>query len=1143
MIGKGKLIYIALFSFCLLFLFMGYATLTDELNIDGTVTGTPQENVFITDVVTGNGDKVTLKGFYGTLLNQSITLTPGQTASYRVNLYNNNPTTQYILEEYICENLPEGVTIEVKEYLGDEPTTNVISSLIDADDNDSDALKNEDFFSVTYTYNGSAESVTIDSPFKFKYVPLTDQLQIALKFGNEVYVKYAPKQETVEGVTSYSDVTFDQINIPVNNTVNRVARCDNGAILSTEAVDENNVNLKVSNIKKTGIVAGGTLGVKCKVYSSLTSAAKEDASLAQLTPNNFILLQNIDDTIESTTESIVVNKAWDYSFNLNSKTIEVHRTIKNEGILKVYDSNKTKGTLKKKYSTSENLSNEYYDKLAIKIVTNSDLIHNIWDDSFLYIENVILNLDDTDTYDDYIARVDDSKIANNEYKFEYPAIVVGFEGLVKILNSELYSDYAYGVYKKSYYAGDYKNRLLNPTSDESKILVESSRIVCDYNNCVRFSDGKGIISLVDSYISTNANVGYSLDGRYKTDPIFASKHPLEGFSSRAGSSSYATNPEYIKTLYSRFYRYSTTDMKIFVTGGTIVTNRIKSATEQYGHVNHFYSANELNARLFYTKSVKFMSVQRTGGSSQAVLESDCAASTNDQTFKYVVKGTDANGNSVVIREINYPIAMLNGNSAVMKLSDLGSGVDTTGIIPLFNNDGTLNRNHYLNNDGWYYIKKTTTGATPIKKGNTIEYNTTNYINSAKYDNLTHLGDYVRVGDAFELINFNNPTEFYVDLLGYDNSTSYYAGLKNINSSKGETQADFVGLKYEFTFLVSGDQNYYNIVSLGNLNGVLHIENYSVDAPKNFNVGIKYIDTNVTSVNMDQIEQRFTIMFYNHEEIANAQTKVNPYVFVSKFNSVLSYISAKDDKDFDSGTNASVTKPHFREQATTFNNYLLSNVSSPTYIRNGWYLWQDEIAVYNEVDLTDLIVNGVVDKGDYTVKLSKHTEITENGIILHSDNTDGVGEATGGNGVLNDYGWIRITTDKEFYGIQFTVKNYNPNDLPITNTPWLFIRTYNTAGDYIVYDIEKSNAVFGIWRPIIDGEVQYDYDENRKYNSPYYVITSGNTADEQVITIYFDCKYTNWDLHSITLQPFYDAAKINTMIITSIELIEPMEAKH
>ena len=67
MIGKGKLIYVTLFSFCLLFLFMGYATLTDELNIEGTATGTPQENVFITDVVTGNGDKVTLKGFYGTL--------------------------------------------------------------------------------------------------------------------------------------------------------------------------------------------------------------------------------------------------------------------------------------------------------------------------------------------------------------------------------------------------------------------------------------------------------------------------------------------------------------------------------------------------------------------------------------------------------------------------------------------------------------------------------------------------------------------------------------------------------------------------------------------------------------------------------------------------------------------------------------------------------------------------------------------------------------------------------------------------------------------------------------------------------------------------------------------------------------------
>ena len=108
----------------------------------------------------------------------------------------------------------------------------------------------------------------------------------------------------------------------------------------------------------------------------------------------------------------------------------------------------------------------------------------------------------------------------------------------------------------------------------------------------------------------------------------------------------------------------------------------------------------------------------------------------------------------------YPSAMLNGNGATQE--------------ELFNSDGTLNRNHYLNNDGWYYIRTGFTGKTSEYSYKSYEY-IENAIEEGDFDYLTHNGERVRVGDSFEMINLNNPGQYYVDIKSYTNSDdlNYY----------------------------------------------------------------------------------------------------------------------------------------------------------------------------------------------------------------------------------------------------------------------------------------------------------------------------------------------------------------------------------
>ena len=1034
-----KIVYLCVFSFFVCFLCIGYAKLTDQVGLIGNIEGKTQDDVFITEVNNRTAN-VSVTGFYDTIVIQNITLNANSDASYYVKLYNNNDLSKFIYDGYICENLPDGVKITIEEEINNALELNCVSSLID--------IHNYDLFKITYS-NSSTNNVVVESPIKLKYIELTTQLKFELNYNGNIYTKYGNIND---------DVVFDQIDIDLtDNTKNLVARCNNGGELGI-INDKGQNYITLSNIKNYNQVDYGELDITTKLFDSLTDAVNYNSDIFynDKSPNNFLVLQNINNAIESTSIPMEILSNRTYTINLNSKNVFIHKTILNNGKLRIYDNNAIKGLLS---------------------INDEDLLQNNLINARLIIDNVRLNL--TDTISTVYSKTT-----------EYKAVIVGCDGLVHIKNSDITTNYGFGIYKKSLYAGDI---LRTNTSDESKIIVENSSVISEYSNAVRFSDGAGIVSLVNSYISSCENM--TPGSSNMTDPIFVKRHLSETTSD-----------------FDKYYKNSLTNIKIYITGGMLVCNDKEK-------VNHFYSDDKLNARVFYTKSAQFKTI----------------ADTTDNTI-----ASRSNDNSFI-----YPVAMINGNGA--SNDDL--------FIDKENLELT---DHYLNKDGWYYIYYTETD----DLGN---YLSKDYIDDSIYKNLKRNDKIIRVGDYFELINFNNPGAIYVNFDDYSGGTNYYIGVSDMKAN--QSQSDFMKIDYLFTFLASCDKYYFNIASLGNLNNVFHIENRGKGAePETHNVGIKYITTSLNgevsgTVAKDIKEHRFTLMKYNH---TNTIDSTPPYVFVSQYESVLSYFIAKTAKIDANGNSMwnpdgtpnwdtsirfadnyfiesgfqNVTVPGFLGNSAPYNYkfelYLLSNHTCPLYQRNGWYLWQDSVPktitdiwnYFKYFNLMDLGNRGLIKNGDNQIHsdvnmyVSSQSTVASYGVTMQSNFTDSSGS--------NDYGYVRFDSANKIYGITINI------GLPNTNTvtkPWLYIRSYGIdSGVRVRKDYPITANISYNKSPYIDTQ-----DGIESY--PYYVsITKTGENTSLDITIFFDAESTNYNLYSVALDPFDYASNNNNIVLKAIKII-------
>lgn len=1122
-----KIIYGLVLSFSLCFIMIGYAALSDSLNLDVNVLGEAQENVFVYDVLDKSSNAIDTS-FYSTFVYQSFDIEPNTTVSYTVKLYNNNDTNKFIYDGYTCEFLPEGVSIIIKEVTNDGTTENVIGSLIDSD--------NYDTFEVYYT-NNNTESVKVESPIKFKYTELTNQVRVDFIYDGETYNLYVAP-ETENGGT-YNDAVFSHVPIDTSKSANTVARCNNGAILKTTVTD-GKTYLTISNITNKYQNAGvGELAVHCELYDSLGRAFTPDSGefadtgkfAKDTTPNNFIVLKEIYGSYES--KAMKVEEDYEYSLNLNSFNVKIIYTILNQGKLTIYDGN---------YLADENIST-----IGQLNILGTDLIHNIKDTSELYIDHVKLSMQYTSS----------PTLSSSS---EEAAIVVGYRGYVEINKSNLRTNYGYGIYKKSWDAGNIDSR--TASYYESKIVVKDSVLISDYNNAARFADGTGVMSFVNSYVSSCENTEtIPTDAAVIRDPIYVCRHPNE----------YGTE-------FDKFYANALTDIKVYVTGGTLVRSCYK--------VNHFFSDQDLNARIYYTKSAKFITAHDT-----------------DDTIISVSTEMENDG------EFNYSIAMINGNGA--NYSDLYDDNDTLDDT----SDDILNKDHYLNNDGWYYIYTTVTdevdetyrttretGETQVNSQYKTTYKTTSYINqkianaATEYRNLTRKdGRIIRVGDEFEMINFNNVGLNYIDVENYDNkSINFFVPLQSIPEQK--SQSDYMDIKHKFTFLASSDQYFFNIASLAYLNNLFHVE-FGSYSPIGNNTGIKLIGTVQTDkideanpervnsgVQADVKNQRFTIMEYDHY---NRKDGHNPYVFVSQYGSVLSYMSAKVAKTDDQGNSKwdangvpvwdtsvkyadkyfadselneyiidgtikhalGVTVPGFIiNNPTTDSNgnyvydyeypiYLISNHTFPGFQRNGWYLWQQDVPLtYTDIwryqDYYNLMLLGLNGKltqhsdnelDEYTnLYISSQSEPTEWGIILNSNH-----ESPNISG--NDYGYVRVdVSDQPIKGISFHISRVDNN----TQYPWLLIRMYNSSRKRIDVPISTTSSSIKY----------YKYSDDEKFTetdsgTAYYIIITDTSKGNLFVTVLFSEGTQYEDVYSVILQPIFDVAGVNnTMMLKTITVI-------
>ena len=330
------------------------------------------------------------------------------------------------------------------------------------------------------------------------------------------------------------------------------------------------------------------------------------------------------------------------------------------------------------------------------------------------------------------------------------------------------------------------------------------------------------------------------------------------------------------------------------------------------------------------------------------------------------------------------------------------------------------------------------------------------------------------------------------------------------------------------------------------------------------------------VQLDKVEQRFMLMkfmHYNANSDYYASTDAHPYVFVSQFDSVLSYLTTRvaetdeygnaiydsngipvwdttvyfADKYFKDDGFESITTPGFLDTTSPYeyevSSYLLSNVSSPKYQRNGWYLWQDatptiNTRIWNNEYYTNLMVlgkNSQITNGNNTIDdrlsayVSSQAKVTSDGVILTSDHSNESVSTT------DNWGYIRINSTERIVGVRVIFALVNTTTT--LNTPTdsiLKLRTYDLNGTRLDCPISYSNVAYG-------QDIYWDTDEFSQQGLPYYVVVPKSEKDGNVsITILFDLDKIDTDIYTVTFDPFDFANQNNTMTIKTITIISDVK---
>ncbi len=222
------------FLFC--FLSLGYAQVSDTLNIQGISNTDPQRGVFITQVT--GGTNFTVNRFIGTILNSTADLSSAATQTITVTVFNNSDTVYgynvmtYIEGEGTYDNTNVEVSTTMKKKHPDwkiEPQGTLS-------------------FPVTFSYNGKGTTALLNSVIEFEFLPydeIPDQNdQSTVHNAMDRFHQILNTPEEYEALTNYME------NVPGNDRnssyISNVSGANSADIAAVEELFPGNLHININ---------------------------------------------------------------------------------------------------------------------------------------------------------------------------------------------------------------------------------------------------------------------------------------------------------------------------------------------------------------------------------------------------------------------------------------------------------------------------------------------------------------------------------------------------------------------------------------------------------------------------------------------------------------------------------------------------------------------------------------------------------------------------------------------------------------------------------------------------------------------------------------------------------------------------------
>jgi len=172
-----KALFGAVLSFAFLFICIGYAQLTNVVDISGFAEATPPEGVFIFNATVPDGSSVTVNGYSYCVLNSTATLGSSGTSTVTANItvYNNSD----IVYGY-----------NVMKYVGNADAYDNENIIITPDIQRRDTVDPYQYktFSITYSYkdNTAVANRVLNSVVQFEFLPLDEIPEDGSEFEVEI---------------------------------------------------------------------------------------------------------------------------------------------------------------------------------------------------------------------------------------------------------------------------------------------------------------------------------------------------------------------------------------------------------------------------------------------------------------------------------------------------------------------------------------------------------------------------------------------------------------------------------------------------------------------------------------------------------------------------------------------------------------------------------------------------------------------------------------------------------------------------------------------------------------------------------------------------------------------------------------------